>query len=97
MKNYRDQTPPICCFNCRHSFDVEYWDGCDLVCCESFRFTGEEMLNVYWVARSKGDVIDDEMAEMLSEARDELRYGACDRRVALDGVCDLYEKQRESK
>lgn len=79
MKNYRDNTPQTCCGTCRHSFDVEFFDGTDLRCAESCDVSAEQL--------SK-----ERMTNKYKEIQLMLDYDES-LRVAWCGLCDLYEKK----
>lgn len=78
MKNYRDQTPRICCGTCRHSFDVDYFEGMSLRCAEGCDISAEQLSKERMTCKY-------EDVERRLEDDDSLRVSFC-------GLCELYEK-----
>ena len=80
MKNYRDQSPPISCINCLHSYDVDFFEGCNLRCCEDFEIPAVELAE-----KRRTDEYDEECRL--------LEYDETWRTVFVNGICELYEKK----
>ena len=87
MKNYREQCPPISCSNCRHSFDVDYYEMTCYRCTIDFPLSAETLYEYY---NYRGT--DKKRRKEIGKWRYiiEEDHSRC---VSPTGICEYYERK----
>ena len=91
MNDYREQVH-ISCANCLHSYDIEYYEGTDLMCVEDLPISAKTLYKYYIytdeICTDESKLIHKELARWR-----EMIYNDTTRHVSTSGICNKYEKR----